>query len=261
MCLILFALDEHPDYPLVLAANRDEFLARPTAPAGPWRDHPDILGGRDLTAGGTWLAVSRRGRLAAVTNVREPGRFRSDARSRGELVTGLLDVSQPAQSYLGAVDGALYNGYNLLAYDGQELLYGSNRSEDGHRVVTSGVHGLSNASLDTPWPKVVSGRSDLAGALRQLSGDSPDPEPFFAILADRDQAGDAELPETGVGLDLERRLSSRFIVSEGYGTRSSTVVLIHRDGTCHLWERTFPSRGGSAEDRQFRIPFPLRIPV
>ena len=256
MCLILFAVDAHADFPLVLAATRDEFLARPTAPAGFWKDNPDILAGRDLVAGGTWLGVHRRGRVAAVTNVREPDRFRSDAASRGALVTGMLTAEDGPLAFLEGVEGASYNGFNAVAFAADGAVYGTNRSEhDGMeaRRMEAGIHGLSNANLDTPWPKVVQGKEDLACALGSLAPENPSPDSLFAILARRDQAPDDRLPDTGVGIDLERQLSPPFIRTEGYGTRSSSVVLVRRDRTCFFWERTFPPRGLSAEDRAFKL--------
>ncbi|MBO6576412.1 MAG: NRDE family protein [Rhodothermales bacterium] len=259
MCLILFAINSHPEYPLVLAANRDEFLSRPTAPAGFWKDAPERLGGRDLTAGGTWLAVSKVGGLAAVTNVREPSRFREGARSRGDLVTGALEALPDTETYLQGLDGSEYNGYNLIVISGGEAWYTSNRVE-GQQRLAGGVYGLSNARLDTPWPKVVRGKDRLAEALSGLAATRPDLEPLFRLLADTDGAPDAELPDTGVPLDVERRLASPFIRMDGYGTRSSTVVLWRSDGTCLFAERTFPPAGGSAEDRRFEVALPEPIP-
>lgn len=256
MCLILFAVDAHPDFPLVLAANRDEFLARPTAPAGFWTEQPDILAGRDLVAGGTWLGVHRRGRVAAVTNVREPQRFRSDAESRGALVTGMLTAETGPADFLRSVEGWRYNGFNAIVFGGRGALYATNRAgRDEMRVapVESGIHGLSNAQLDTPWPKVVRGREDLSEALENLDAEKPSPDGLLAILVRRDKAPDGTLPDTGVGLELERALSPPFIRTDGYGTRSSSVVLIRQDWTCFFWERTFPPRGLSAEDRAFKL--------
>lgn len=257
MCLILFAVNEHPDFPVVLAANRDEFLQRPTAPARRWDDGKGILAGRDLSAGGTWLGVSPTGRVAAVTNVREPGVVVPEAKSRGGLVTGLLEPDTAPSQFLQTLDGSVYNGFNLLAIEEGLAVHGSNR---GSAVVpevtsvTSGVHGLSNASLDTPWPKVVEGRIRLAKALKGLDPGRIDWEPFLSLLRDADPAPDNQLPQTGVPIDLERALSSSFIRTKGYGTRCSTVVLLGSDGLCHFLERTFPSADGrSFEDRTFTM--------
>ncbi|NNE69886.1 MAG: NRDE family protein [Rhodothermales bacterium] len=260
MCLILFAVNEHPEYPLVLAANRDEFLQRPTAPAGWWNDNHGTLGGRDLKAGGTWLGITRSGRLAAVTNVREPGVTVEDARSRGELVTAVLHADRSPEALIPDLDGRAYNGFNLMSYQDGVVVHGTNRGDVGAALpavnrVASGIHGLSNATLDTPWPKVVEGRIRLSEALRKLEPGRIDWQPFLDLLAASDPAPDSRLPQTGVPLELERALSSSFIRTGGYGTRCSTVVLISADGTCHFLERSYPSLDGSRfEDRTFTLP-------
>ena len=229
MCLILLAHKVHPDYPLVLAANRDEAYRRPSAPAAFWDDHPHIYGGRDLEQGGTWLGITRSGRIAAVTNFRDGYAPKNAARSRGELVSDFLRGSQPAPDYVGRVsrDGRAYNGFNLIAGDLDQLHYVSNR---GGQVtaIGFGIHGLSNHLLDTPWPKVERGKQILAGLLRQATQELIDS--LFAVLADRAISPDAALPDTGVGLPRERVLSPAFIISPAYGTRSSTVVLVDNHG-------------------------------
>ena len=242
MCLILVARDVHPDYALVVAANRDEFYERPTAPAARWEDAPDVLGGRDLQAGGTWLGIDRSGRFAAVTNYRQGRREAPAPRSRGLLVSEFLTTPVPASAYLDRVrrDADLYNGFNLIAGDAGELLYFSNRGGPP-RALAPGIYGLSNHLLDTPWPKVAATK----GALRVLlTRGAPELIPgLFGLLADQRQAEDHRLPSTGVSLEWERLLSAAFIVSDGYGTRSSTVVLVGRDGRIVFEERTF-SEGG-----------------
>lgn len=258
MCLILFAVNEHPEYGLVLAANRDEFLMRPTAPAGHWDDEAGTLGGRDLKAGGTWLGVTRSGRLAAVTNVREPGVIVENARSRGELVTGLLHADSDPMGWMKGLDGSMYNGFNLLGYQDGAAYHGTNRGAGGQlpevRTIPDGVHGLSNASLDTPWPKVVEGRIRLSEAVKNLDPSMPDWSPMLKLLSSVETAPDSRLPKTGVPLDLERALSPPFIRTKGYGTRCSTIVAIRRDGVCQFLERTFPSADGSRfEDRSFTL--------
>lgn len=252
MCLILFGLDSHPDYSLVLLANRDEFLTRPTLPAGYWKGGSGILGGRDLVAGGTWLGVTRQGRFAAVTNVREPSSYDPGARSRGELVAGFLEGSDSPEEYLERSGGDTYNGYNLLVGDGTSLWYGSNRGPECQQV-PNGLHGLSNARMDTPWPKVTRGKARLADATSRLDPQVPDPEPLFLLMADSEMADPKDLPDTGVGVQKERALSPAFIRTEGYGTRSTTVVLFSREGTCHFVERTFPVHAASPETRSFRF--------
>ncbi|MFT5145267.1 MAG: hypothetical protein ACI80V_002686 [Rhodothermales bacterium] len=273
MCLILFALNEHPDYPLVIAANRDEFLARPSAPAGWWSPAEgtgalgsaeevapaSILGGRDLVAGGTWLAASPSKGVAAVTNVREPGKTRLDALSRGGLVTGMLDHPEGTAAYLSTIDGSSYNGYNAVAFDGRKACFSSNRSERPGEtsLLSRGFHGLSNATLDTAWPKVTAGTADLIVATKGLQGDRPRLDPLFELLASRQPAPDDQLPETGVGLEKERKLSPPFIRMETYGTRSSAVILVRSDGLCVFSERTHPVRGATHEDRTFSFQMEL----
>jgi uncharacterized protein with NRDE domain len=250
MCLVLIALDSHPDYPLIVAANRDEFYDRPTAPARFWNDAPAILAGRDLKAGGTWLGIDRRGRFAAVTNYRQGRRERTAPRSRGHLVSGFLTGSTGVPEYIERVqaDAALYNGFNLIAGDGRDLLYYSNR--EGHaRALEPGVYGLSNHLLDTAWPKVTATKSAFGALLN--GGASELIDGLIALLSDRNQPADDQLPRTGVGREWERLLSSAFIASSHYGTRSSTVVLVGRDGGIVFVERNFGPVGTPAEQGRF----------
>jgi uncharacterized protein with NRDE domain len=252
MCLVLIALDSHPDYSLIVAANRDEFYDRPTAPAEFWADAPSVLAGRDLKAGGTWLGVDQRGRLAAVTNYRQGERESPAPRSRGRLVSDFLTGNTGALEYIERVqsDADLYNGFNLIASDAGGLFYYSNR---GGRVRTlaPGVYGLSNHLLDTPWPKVASAKS-VFGTL--LSGKSSElTERLFTLLSDRSQAADDLLPSTGVSHDWERLLSSAFIATEQYGTRSSTVLLVGRNGSILFIERSFGPRGAPGNEARFEL--------
>lgn len=236
MCLILLGWQAHPDYPLVVAANRDEFFSRPSAPAGFWEDAPDILAGRDLQAGGTWLGVSRRQRFAALTNFREGGKQWADAPSRGALVADFLAGESDSETYLENLSsrGPDYNGFNLFVSDGQRLGYYSNRNAGMHWL-SPGIYGLSNHLLDTPWPKLSAAKAAFAVALAQL----PVSTPFFELLADRVIVPDTHLPETGVPLEWERILSSVFVSSPSYGTRASSLLTIHRDGRVSLLERSF----------------------
>lgn len=222
----------------MLLANRDEFLARPTRPADFWDDHPGILGGRDLEAGGSWLAMGPNRRMACVTNVREPGREVVDPVSRGHLVWSFLNSNVSARAFAAQAleGGARYNGFNLLLYDDHELVYASNRSSDGVRVLEPGLYGLSNAVLNTPWPKVDSGKKELAAVLSGNPGWSV--TDLVPILLDTTQAPDTDLPRTGVPMEWERMLSARYIRSEDYGTRSSTVVLISTSGSVTFREKT-----------------------
>jgi uncharacterized protein with NRDE domain len=251
MCVILLAHQAYAEYPLVLAANRDEFYARPTAQAHFWPDAEDVLAGRDLERGGTWLGVTRGGRIAAVTNYREPEKKIKDAPSRGHLVSDFLAGSEGAQQYLAKLSrrASPYNGFNLIVGAEGKLCYFSNRG--GHpREIPAGVHGLSNHLLDTPWPKVERGRAQLA---RLIEGRAFSVEDIFEVLADDARAQDEVLPQTGVGLELERMLSPLFIRSEVYGTRSSTVVLFNRHREVTFIERTFAHETGGMRDVSFEF--------
>lgn len=238
MCLILFAFQTHPDYRLVVAANRDESYKRPTAPAGFWEDAPHVLGGRDLLHGGTWLGVTRDGRFAAVSNYREGPAPPTTGPSRGSLTADFLRGNEPPRAYLErvAAAGALYPGFNLIIGDQRELYYFSNRA-GGLQRLTPGVYGLSNAELDSPWPKVEVGKRLLGAQAR--AGAEPQVESLLAGLTDRRTPSDERLPDTGVGLQRERQLASIFIRGESYGTRSSTVVLITRQGLVRFVERNY----------------------
>jgi uncharacterized protein with NRDE domain len=241
MCLILLAFDSHPEYRLIVAANRDEFYDRPTAPAAFWADAPSVLAGRDLKAGGTWLGIDRRGRFAAVTNYRQGEREPDAARSRGHLASDYLTTEIDPRAHLERVvaDAQLYNGFNLLAGDAGQLLYFSNR-EGRVRELVPGVYGLSNHLLDTDWPKVAATKRALLALLEKNATELV--PALFGLLDDGRQAADHLLPATGVSPEWERLLSAAFIVSADYGTRSSTVLLVGRDRVVFI-ERAF-SRGG-----------------
>lgn len=252
MCLVLIALDSHPEYSMIVAANRDEFYDRPTAPAAFWADAPSVLAGRDLKAGGTWLGVDRRGRLAAVTNYRQ-GQHESPApRSRGRLVSDFLTGNTGALEHVERVrsEAELYNGFNLIAGDAGGLFYYSNR-EGRVRRLAPGVYGLSNHLLDTPWPKVAATKGAFAAL---LNGGAPElTRDLFALLSDRNRPADALLPATGVGREWERLLSSAFIASDDYGTRSSTVVLVGREGSIVFVERNFGPGGAPGAEARFEL--------
>lgn len=255
MCLIALAWKADPARPLVLIANRDEFHDRAAAPLAFWADHPDLCAGRDLREGGTWLGVHRRGRVAAVTNVREAGDQRPRPRSRGALTTAFLLGSQSAAGYARALaaDADDYGGFNLLLWDGAELVYASNRPRATTALVAPGLHGLSNARLDTPWPKLVQARARLGRWMAQPSA-SP-AEPLFEAMADRQPPADAELPDTGVGLEIERLLSPAFIYRPGYGTRCTTWLQIEGDGGVTMRERRYDAGGEPDGDSvlEFRL--------
>ena len=248
MCLIVFAQDAHPDYPFVFAGNRDEFYDRPTAPAAFWDEAPHVLAGRDVRAGGTWVGVTRGGHWAAVTNVRDQQPRREEAPSRGGLVASYLHEEPPPEVYVQRLEQEAdrYNGFNLLVGTPRKTFYLSNRNGPS-RSVAPGIHGMSNAQIDVPWPKVERGTTRLN---ESLDHDEVRPEQLLALLDDRSPAPDEHLPDTGVGVETERMLSSPFIDGESYGTRSSTVILIHRSGTLTFVERTF-DRGTPTETNRF----------
>ncbi|WP_449430689.1 NRDE family protein [Pseudomonas putida] len=239
MCLIVFAWRPGHALPLIVAANRDEFYARPTQALTAWEDAPGVYAGRDLEAGGTWLGLGAQGRFAALTNIRDTAQPLG-TRSRGELVAGYLRGELGVEAYLDQVasHSRQYSGFNLLVGDGQQLAY-LHAHEATPRLLGAGVYGLSNAGLDTPWPKLVKARSGLEGLL-----ESADPQELLALLADAQTAPDGELPETGVGLATERLLSSVFIASQNYGTRASTVVIVDDQGKRRIFERSFGPFGG-----------------
>ncbi|MFZ5645326.1 MAG: NRDE family protein [Bacillota bacterium] len=238
MCFVVLAYDCHPDYLLVLAANRDEYHSRPTAPAHFWEDAPGVLAGKDLEHCGTWLGVSRPGRLAALTNYRDPSSHRPGTPSRGALVRDYLSSSFDPVSYLNKLNNCRgeYNGYNLLLMDGGIMWHYSNRTGKPLKI-TPGIHGLSNHLLDTPWPKVEKGKAAL-GRIIKYSGDTL-VEGLFELLSDSEMASDKSLPQTGVTLEWERLLSPVFIQNELYGTRSSTVIMVKRSGQILFRERSF----------------------
>lgn len=235
MCLILFAYRQHADYPLILIANRDEYYARPSQDAH-WWDDAEIFGGRDLEAGGTWLGLDRRGRIAAVTNVRESSSQEPGTRSRGELTRNYLTEPVSALDYLHQLEPRIqeYAGFNLLLGDLDALYFYSNRGAQIDRI-EAGVYGVSNGDFDEPWPKLESGKRDLVA---RLNG-SIDATDLLNILVDHDIAEDHELPSTGVSLDVERMLSSRFIRSPEYGTRACSVVLFDSHGRIHFTEQNY----------------------
>lgn len=241
MCLIGIAWRSNAKHELVIAANRDEFHKRPSAAAAPWTDHPQVFGGRDLSQKGSWLAVSTRGRLAAVTNVRRMVPPDPGSPSRGKLVAGFLTGDQDAQAYAQSLaeEAGNFAGFNLLLYDGAELQFVTNAPEFRVEAVPPGVHTISNATLDTAWPK----SRRLQAALEAWSKDNWESfTPLFKALADRAPAADAELPATGMGKSMEKMLSPPFIVSPNYGTRCSTVVSF-APGKIDFHEKRFEASG------------------
>lgn len=237
MCLILFAYKVHPKYKLMVAANRDEFYQRPTAPVHYWEDVPEILAGRDLEKMGTWMGITKLGRFAALTNYRDPKEVTEGKHSRGELVADALQYNGDMREYMQSLvhNKDLYPGYNLLAGDGDELYYYSNVGQELIKVAP-GIYGVSNHLLNTEWPKVQAGKEGLAAILNSEQEDYV--EPLLTLLQKADQAPDDKLPQTGVSLEWERMLSPMFIKSGDYGTRSSTVLLME-EKEIHYVERVF----------------------
>ncbi len=237
MCLILFAYHSHPTYKLIFAANRDEFYQRPTATAHWWEDNSSILGGRDLVAGGSWLGIHTNGKIAALTNIREPDNVKSVAPSRGDLVKDFLMESYNSQQYSGKLveESNAYNGFNLLYGYIDELFYYSNRNGTPQKLVP-GIYGLSNDQLETPWPKVVKGKQKLLQFMHETESDTYD---VISWLHDPSLAPDTQLPSTGVPLEWERTLSAMFIKSPKYGTRASTVILIDHHNQVTFHERSY----------------------
>ena len=238
MCLIVFAWHVVPGMPLIAASNRDEFYDRPATPAAWWQDHPQVFAGRDLQGGGTWMGVTKDGRFAAITNVRNPAENRADAPSRGMLVSNFLIGKSSAQEYITEIDShaADFNGFNLLIGDHDTLIWYSNKAGDDTRngkPLKPGIYGISNGGLDSCWPKVVRTKAQFASLLCQCAPE----EAFFDMLTDTTRASDCRLPKTGVSMELERVLSSVCIESPNYGTRASTVVKLDAANNAVLYER------------------------
>ncbi len=235
MCLIVFAWKLVPNCPLILAANRDEFFVRPTQAAGWWEDHPSVYAGRDLQAGGSWLGIDQQGRFAALTNIRNGRVPKREARSRGELVADYLceDIDPPAYLERIREQASHYNGFNLLVGNAETLFWISNEGGGTFRDLEPGIYGLSNGTLDTPWPKVVRAKAQFASLLCQ---NAPD-DAYFELLTDTTRPADSRLPDTGVSLEWERLLSPICIESADYGTRSSSIVRVSGSGHAELKER------------------------
>ncbi|MDH3588089.1 MAG: NRDE family protein [Gammaproteobacteria bacterium] len=248
MCLLVFAVDRHPRYSFVFAGNRDEFHSRPARAAQWWEDR-DLLGGRDELAGGTWLGLRRDSSFGVVTNFREMTPRRDDSRSRGELITAFMQYGDPFLAKLEKRAGQ-YSGYSLIAGNlaNCRLQYRSNRASE--RQIETGVHGLSNHQLDTPWPKLDRSVCRLGRILEKPVIETTE---LFDLLADREQAATDSLPDTGIGRELEQLLSSPFIVSPNYGTRCSTAILLDRSGLLQFVERSFDVDGKTTGENQFEF--------
>lgn len=253
MCLILLAFRAHEHYPLVVAANRDEHHHRPAAAAAFWDDHPQIYGGRDLEKGGTWMGITRAGRFAAVTNYREGQPAPAAPRSRGALVSGFLTGECAAQDFAGAIAPAQdqYGGFGLLAGNLESLAFYSNRGASA-TAVAPGIHGLSNHLLDTPWPKIRRGTAVLHAALTSTD-EAALVTALFDALGDRTAADDSHLPVTGIPRQRERELSPAFICGEHYGTRASTVMLVHASGDVLFHEKRYGPNGLALDENAARF--------
>jgi len=250
MCLTVLAYETHPEYRLIIASNRDEFYERPSQPAHFWEDCPQVLAGRDLQNMGTWFGVTRYGKLALLTNVRDPASSRNDRPSRGDLVKRFLREDLSPEDYLRELlsHSDRFNGFNLLFGTVTQLFYFSNHPRDWKRI-TPGIHGLSNASLNTSWPKVEFAQNSLQELI--ASKEEVTEQDLFSILFNDESYPLETLPDTGVGAELEKMLSPVFINSPNYGTRSSTVVMLDYNGGVSFTEKTFdkPEDGSSYQAR------------
>jgi uncharacterized protein with NRDE domain len=257
MCLIFFSINQHPQYKLILAGNRDEFYNRKTAPADFWDNHNNIVGGCDLEAVtpdgtcGTWMAITKTGKLAFITNFRDPKNINSIAPSRGHLVTDFLLRETTGEAYMMAVSkkASQYNGFNLVVGNSEELYYFSNY-QNKIKKLTAGFYGLSNHLLNTPWSKVSKGKIALE---KEIRSQDIKIENLFSVLRDEERAPINQLPNTGIGLEREQALSSMFIKTNGYGTRCSTVILIDQNDNVVFEERTFNLTDFTFTTRQFQF--------
>ncbi len=252
MCLIVFGYKISEEYPLVLAANRDEFFRRPTLAMHFWEDSPDILAGKDLEQGGTWFGIHKNGRFAALTNYRNPAALKPDAPSRGEIIMDFLKSRKSPEKFIHDFESKAlsYNGFNLIFGNMDHLFWFTNLTNRIEKI-TPGIYGLSNKFLNTPWPKVESGKKALEKAITGTIT----PDQLFSILKDSSVSDDSSLPDTGVGLEWERILSPLFIESPTYGTRSSIAMLVDQKHNINITERTYPTENRMEQrDRHFLIP-------
>ena len=247
MCIVLFSYKVHPKYKLIITSNRDEFYKRPTMQAEFWEDNPNILAGRDLEKGGTWLGITKQGRFATLTNYRDPSSMNKNGNSRGHLVSTYLESNIPPRDYLEQIQSSKisYNGFNLLVGDQSELFYYSRQNNEITKI-EPGIHGLSNHSLNTPWPKVILGTTMLKDAM----ADKFSHHKLFNILKNNSIAKDEDLPDTKVGIELERLLSPIFIESPQYGTRAMTVITVDYND-----EVTFIEKALDTETKQWNESF------
>ena len=251
MCLIVFSWQPGSGVPLTLVANRDEFYQRPALPVHFWENAPDILGGKDMEAGGSWLAFSRKGRFAALTNYRELP-IPTGKKSRGVLVADFLTQDISPEAYLSSIIDHKndYAGFNLLLGSQQQLYYYSNKlPDDRFQKLAPGTYGLCNHLLETPWPKLVAARTLLASLLKQNAS----AEALIGMMHDNSQAKEELLPDTGIGLAREKLLSSRFIASDSYGTRNTSVIQLDKTGTLHWTEQNYNPKGAIGKKLFFEM--------
>jgi uncharacterized protein with NRDE domain len=252
MCLILFGVNVSKSFPIILAANRDEFYERPTTAMDFWPENPAILAGKDLKGGGTWFGINAKGRFAALTNYRDLSLVKQGAPTRGNIIVEFLEFTGSIPDFLETLKpkSSCYNGFNLLVGDCRTLYCFSNQNQK-ITPVSPGIHGLSNHLMDTPWPKVTTGKKALAKA---IDADNLNTETLFELLSDSSIPADTLLPDTGVGLEWEKRLSPLFIKSPSYGTRSSIVMGITPKGQIKVTERTyFQEKIPPHKDRHFSL--------
>lgn len=253
MCLIIFALNQHPKYKLIIAANRDEFFSRPTLEADFWEEENSILGGRDVQSGGTWFGMNKNGRFIAITNYRDPKNEKKDAISRGELSKKFLLQNQNVSEFLKDVskDKKKYNGFNfLLSDDNFENMYHYSNVTDRSMKIEDGIHGLSNHVLDSPWPKVQKGTNLLSNILQSESINSSE---IVAMLRNETEAPDNLLPKTGISYDLEKKLSPVFISMKGYGTRCSTALFVDTSNDLSFLEVTYNEHKQITSEKTFKL--------
>lgn len=259
MCLILLAYKKHPQYIAIIAANRDEFYDRPTRAVQFWNTSPDLLAGKDLLGGGTWMGITRTGRFSAVTNFREPLKDNKNMSSRGFLVRDYLEENIPPKDYLKKIKkmAHLYGGFNLIVGNVDELFYYSNRPNQIVKILP-GIHGLSNHLLNTCWPKVEKGKRSFCEI---VSENKPiDIEKIFTLLEDKSMPPSQLLPHTGIDPGWEKILSPIFITSPVYGTRSSTIMMLDRYGKVEFFERSFTMNQGTLIKDKIR-KFCFKVPV
>lgn len=251
MCLVVFSYKHHPDYKLIIAANRDEFYQRPTLPADFWEESPNLLGGRDLEANGTWMGINTNGKVSLLTNYRDLRNIKQNAPTRGTLVSDYLKNQDRPKEYLEKIDtiSESYNGFNLIIGNQDDLWYYSNEARR-ITMLGSGLYGLSNALLDTPWPKLERAKEKVGAAIKNKV---INPDEVFDSLFDEHKPGDEKLPDTGIGLEKERMLSSMFIKSHEYGTRCSTLLTIDTNDKALFYERTYDINTFDYSLRKFEL--------